>query len=134
MAKQRKDFLRIKYKNYPLNKPEQRARRRRHHSLWNAPRGLRQPRREWSQYAAFVPDFYVTGESGWRCDTRGCQNHGYGPMLRSIVWNRHFAGVSFACEPCMVRRLGRPLGPRDLRNCLMNLVHPAYDPDLRLSL
>jgi len=126
----RKDFLRTKYAGHSFTPAEYRAKQRRSYST----KGLRQPRKEWGRYFWYSPQSpKFTGERGWRCDTRGCQNHGYGPMLRTIVWKQHFRGVSFACEPCMVRRLGRPLNRNDLRNCPMNLIHPAFDLDLKLS-
>lgn len=132
VVKQRKDFIRIKYGDRDFTTPGVISFRRQHHSKFNPPRGLRQPRTEWSQ------PFYAhiercTGESGFRCDTRGCQNHGFGPMLRSMVWKRHFAGRQFQCEPCMVRRLGRPLNRYDLRDCPMNMCHPAFDPSLEIG-
>lgn len=33
----------------------------------------------------------------------------------------------FLCEPCMTKRLSRSIEWFDLRQCLMNLTHPAYD-------
>lgn len=66
---------------------------------------------------------------GFQCGVdKQCLNHGYGPMLRTIVWDQHFKGLRFACEPCMRRTLGRPLGPYDLRDCKMNHYHPAFQP------
>jgi hypothetical protein len=127
-----KDFMQIKFKGRSRSRPAVMAYRRRHHSKHNPPRGLRQPRTEWSCPAYALIERY-TGESGFRCDTRGCQNHGFGPMLRTMIWKRHFAGRQFQCEPCMVRVLGRPLNRYDLRSCPMNLCHPAFDVSLEIG-
>lgn len=133
--KRYKDFLKIKYPGQFMF-PGQRLRKsQQRHSAWVPPRILRNPpmrHRDRGRYADSAPTPFVG--TGWRCDTPHCQNRGYGPMLRDILWQRKFHGVSFMCEPCMVRRLGRPLGPYDLRNCLMNLAHPAFDLDLKVSL
>lgn len=67
--------------------------------------------------------------NAWKCDTVNCINNGYGPMLRTVVWNAHFGrDAQFQCLRCIMKKLGRPIGPRDLRDCRMNEWHPAFQP------
>lgn len=61
----------------------------------------------------------------------GCGGNGWGPMLRAIVWRKvchpSMGGLGFfLCEPCIEKRLGRPLLGTDLRDCPMNRLHRKY--------
>ncbi len=62
-----------------------------------------------------------------------CSGPGWGPMLTSELWFRivdHLPFVAsfgfFLCQPCMEKRIGRPLAKGDLRDCPMNHGHPMY--------
>lgn len=137
MKRRYKDFITIKFSSYSRTKSLFNAKLQRHHSA-RTHRGMRgvllEPRlaHRSEKYERYVPA--VFDRETWQCDTRHCQNVGYGPVLRNIVWNKRFQGVNFMCEPCMMRRLGRPIGPYDLRNCPMNIRHPAFVFDMHLSL
>jgi hypothetical protein len=69
----------------------------------------------------------------FECDM--CDDPGWGPMLKDEVWIKIQAkerklsiGDGFLCEPCMVKRLGRPLVAADLAPVPMNALHPLFNP------
>lgn len=58
-----------------------------------------------------------------------CGGDGWGPMLRTSLWNLIAPANHnryFLCENCMESRLLRKLKPGDLRDCPMNYFHPCY--------
>jgi hypothetical protein len=112
--KRYKDYMLIKYG--PIKTYHHWLRFSRRHI---SPRTLR-PVMQWK-----LPHYPGEGRR-YRCDTPSCRRVGWGPMLRDIVWDRHFAKNTLLCELCMRRRLGRPLGPRDLRDCPMNEQYVYY--------
>lgn len=77
------------------------------------------------------------------CD---CFGPGWGPMLQTKVWKSIEPNVSvfefipkdvplpvvyprkYLCEPCIEKRLGHPVTSDELRDCPMNIGHPAYKP------
>lgn len=59
-----------------------------------------------------------------------CPNDGWGPMLRSEIWNKIVPVGNhcryFLCQSCMEQRLGRAIVKGDLRDCPMNQRHSCY--------
>jgi hypothetical protein len=86
----------------------------------------RRPHRSQRELRDNVNGHVWLGQQNYKCDTPGCQYKGWGPMLRNIVWRQFFRGDRFRCERCMLRIMGRPIGPYDLRDCPMNWHHPVF--------
>lgn len=59
----------------------------------------------------------------WICRT----GNGWGPMLTTRLWRSNFPKLALVCESCMVRKIGRPLTSKDLRDCPMNEGHRLYE-------
>lgn len=58
------------------------------------------------------------------CDD--CKGPGWGPMLTEMLWTSIVPEREYLCESCIKKLLGRDLRPGDLRDCPMNVFHPAY--------
>lgn len=72
---------------------------------------------------------YRLRNNGCTCSSFGCMNEGWGPMLTTKVWKQIAKPKEiFLCEPCVRKRLGRPIVGSDLRDCPMNHDHPQYQP------